>query len=108
MKKRDALLGALDLLVLKVVSRKPWMHGYAILGEVRLLSDDVLRVEEGSLYPALHRMKGAGWLEARWTQGQGRRKREYRLTSAGREQLAREEGRWRRITSAVDQVLEGA
>lgn len=107
MKKKDALQGSLDLLVLKILSRRPELHGYAILGQIRVLSDGLLRVEEGSLYPALHRMMQAGWLAARWVKNeQGRRTRQYRLTEAGERQLVEEEQRWDAVTSAVAQVLE--
>lgn len=105
-KRKDALQGSLDLLVLKVLSRQPGLHGYAILGQIRVLSDGLLRVEEGSLYPALHRMMEAGWLHARWAKNdQGRRTRQYRLTQAGEQHLADEEEHWDTVTSAVDQVL---
>ncbi len=106
MRKTDALQGSLNLLVLKVLSRKPRLHGYVILAEIRVLSDGVLRVEEGSLYPALHRMKESGWLKARWTTNDnGRRTRQYELTKLGEKQLATEEERWQSVSAAVNQVL---
>jgi transcriptional regulator len=106
MPKRDSLQGSLDLLALKVLSRKPWLHGYAIMTAVREASADVLRVEEGSLYPALHRMEEAGWIRAQWTlKDNGKRARLYQLTAAGERQLAAEEERWHAVTSAVNLVL---
>src|ERR1700752_4773744 len=106
MAKPDSLQGSLDLLVLKVLSRRPQLHGYAIMSAVRDLSGEVLRMEEGSLYPALHRMEEAGWIRAEWiTKDTGRRARIYELTPAGRKQLAAEEGRWQSVTSAVNRVL---
>jgi PadR family transcriptional regulator, regulatory protein PadR len=106
MSKGESLLGTLDLLVLKVLSRRPGLHGYAIMSAIRVTSEEVLRVEEGSLYPALHRMEEAGWIRASWiTKENGRRVRGYRLSAAGKKQLAGEESRWRSATSAVNRVL---
>ena len=83
MAKLDSLQGSLDLLVLKILSRRPRSHGYAIMAAVGELSGDVLRAEEGSLYPALHRMEEAGWIRAKWiTKDSGRRARIYELTAA--------------------------
>jgi len=105
MAKPDSLQGTLDLLVLKVLSRRR-LHGYAIMTALRDASADVLRVEEGSLYPALHRMEEAGWIRAQWTTGDiGRRVRTYEPTAAGMKQLEAEEIRWRAVTSAVNLVL---
>jgi PadR family transcriptional regulator PadR len=102
----DSLQGSLDLLVLKILSRKPKLHGYAIMAAIQNISDEVLRVEEGSLYPALHRMEEAGWIRAEWiTKETGRRARQYELTAAGKKQLAAEESRWKAVTSAVNRVL---
>lgn len=96
----------LDLLVLKVLASRPGLHGYAIMSAIQVTSEDVLRVEEGSLYPALHRMEEAGWIRASWTTKEnGRRVRAYRVTVAGKKQLAEEESRWRSTTSAVNRVL---
>jgi PadR family transcriptional regulator PadR len=109
MPKPDSLQGSLDLLVLKILSRRPRLHGYAIMSAVRDTSGDVLRMEEGSLYPALHRMEEAGWIHAEWiTKETGRRARIYELTAAGRKQLASEESRWEAVTSAVSRVLRMA
>ena len=106
MAKTDALQGSLDLLVLKILSRKPRLHGYGIMSAIGERSGDVLRAEEGSLYPALHRMEEAGWIRAEWiTKETGRRARIYELTAAGKKQLATEEERWQAVTSAVNRVL---
>ena len=106
MAKPDSLQGSLDLLVLKILSRRPRLHGYAIMSAIRESSRDVLRADEGSLYPALHRMEEDGWIRAEWvTKHTGRRARIYELTVAGKKQLADEESRWRVVTSAVNRVL---
>src|SRR6516164_9162838 len=102
----DALQGSLDLLVMKILSRRPRLHGYALMSAILESSREVLRVEEGSLYPALHRMEHAGWVRAEWIiNDSGRRARVYELTAAGRKQLAAEESRWQVVTSAVNRVL---
>jgi PadR family transcriptional regulator PadR len=109
MPKPDSLQGSLDLLVLKVLSRRPRLHGYAIMSAIEDMSGEVLRVEEGSLYPALHRMEEAGWIRAKWvTKDTGRRARLYELTTAGKQQLAAEESRWQAVTLAVNRVLRMA
>jgi PadR family transcriptional regulator, regulatory protein PadR len=109
MPKQDSLQGSLDLLVLKILSRRPGLHGYALMTAIQETSGDVLRAEEGSLYPALHRMEEAGWIRARWvTKENGRRARIYGLTEAGKGQLAAEESRWQTVTSAVNRVLRMA
>jgi PadR family transcriptional regulator, regulatory protein PadR len=106
MPKLDTLQGTLDLLVLKILSRRPRTHGYAIMTAIQEISDDVLRAEEGSLYPALRRMEEAGWIRAEWiTKDTGRRARVYELTAVGKKQLAVEESRWETVTSAVNRVL---
>jgi PadR family transcriptional regulator, regulatory protein PadR len=106
MAKQDALQGTLPLLVLTVLARRGPLHGYGITAFIASLSD-VLRVEEGSLYPALHRMEEAGWIKARWaTTDKGRRARTYELTATGRKQLDAEESRWRAVTAAVGHVLK--
>lgn len=106
MTKPDSLQGSLDLLVLKILSRRTRLHGYAIMSAIQEISGEVLRVEEGSLYPALHRMEEAGWIRAEWiTKENGRRARMYELSAAGKKQLAAEEPRWRAVTSAVNRVL---
>ena len=109
MPKPDSLQGSLDLLVLKILSRRSRLHGYAIMSAIQAMSGDVLRAEEGSLYPALHRMEEAGWIRAEWiTKDSGRRARLYELTAAGKKQLAAEESRWQAVTSAVNRVLRMA
>jgi transcriptional regulator len=106
MPKTDSLQGSLDLLVLNILSRRPRLHGYAIMSAIKDWSGDVLRAEEGSLYPALHRMEEAGWIRAEWiTKDTGRRARIYELTAAGKKQLEVEESRWHTVTSAVNRVL---
>jgi PadR family transcriptional regulator PadR len=106
MPKPDSLQGSLDLLVLKILSRRPRLHGYAIMSAIKDWSGEVLRAEEGSLYPALHRMEEAGWIRAEWvTKGSGRRARIYELTAAGKKQLDAEESRWQAVTAAVNRVL---
>ena len=109
MRRPDTLQGSLDLLVLKILSRRPRLHGYAIMSAIQDMSGDVLRAEEGSLYPALHRMEEADWIRAEWvTKDTGRRARLYTLTATGKKQLAAEESRWQAVTSAVNRVLRMA
>jgi PadR family transcriptional regulator, regulatory protein PadR len=109
MPKADSLQGALDLLVLKMLLRRPGLHGYAIMAAIQGMSEEVLRVEEGSLYPALHRMEEAGWIQAEWvTKENGKRARIYELTRTGKKQLGMEETRWAAVTSAVNRVLREA
>ena len=106
--KNDILQGTLALLVLKTLQQGP-MHGWGITLHIQQISNDVLRVEEGSLYPALHRMEQEGWVSAEWGISENiRRARYYRLTAAGRKQLAAEEMQWRRLTDAVGSVLKFA
>jgi PadR family transcriptional regulator, regulatory protein PadR len=108
MRKPDSLQGSgsLDLLVLKILSRRSRLHGYAIMSAIKDMSGDVLRAEEGSLYPALHRMEEAGWIRAEWvTKEKGRRACVYEVTPAGRKRLGAEEARWRAVTAAVNRVL---
>jgi len=106
MKKTDTFQGSLDLLVLTILSRRPKLHGYALMTAIKETSGEVLNPEEGSLYPALHRMEEAGWIRAEWiTKDTGRRARIYELTMAGKKQLAAEEVRWQAVTSAVNRVL---
>ena len=106
MRRTDSLQGALDLLVLKILSRRPGLHGYAIMSAIKERSSDVLQADEGSLYPALHRMEEAGWLRAEWiAKDRRQRLRVYRLTGEGAERLSSEESRWKTVTSAVNRVL---
>ena len=109
MPRTDSLQGSLDLLVLKVLSRRAPLHGYAIMTAIEEISGEVLRVEEGSLYPALHRMEMEGWVKAEWIAKEGgRRSRIYELTAAGRKQLEEIEERWTAVTGAVRRVLKFA
>ena len=104
----DKLQGALDLLVLKVLARGP-QHGYGITLRVKQFSDDALRVEEGSLYPALHRMEQAGWIRAEWkASANQRRAKYYHLTAQGRRRLAMAEKQWAKVNAAVAKVLRFA
>lgn len=106
MKKKDSLQGALDLLVLQTLEQGP-LHGWGITLHIERISQEVLRVEEGSLYPALHRMEQARWIVAEWGVSENnRRARFYRLTAAGRKQLAAERENWQRVTGAVALVLD--
>lgn len=108
MSRQDALQGSLPLLVLKILNRRGPLHGYGITAQIEAISD-LLRVEEGSLYPALHRMEECGWIRARWTTTENKRRaRIYVITATGRKQLIDEESRWTSITAAIGQVLEQA
>ena len=109
MAKTDALQGSLDLLVLKILSRRPRLHGYAIMAAIANASGEVLRAEEGSLYPALYRMEEAGWLTSSWGESDNnRRARYYHLTRAGRQQLKAETQEWGRISLAIARALEAS
>ncbi|MGE0443281.1 MAG: PadR family transcriptional regulator [Gemmatimonadales bacterium] len=106
MAKHDALQGTLALVVLRALSRGP-LHGYGITASIQRVSNELLRVEEGSLYPALHRMEEAGWVTSEWGQTDtGRRARFYSITAAGERQLAEERAQWERLTSGVEMVLQ--
>lgn len=107
--KNDILQGTLGLLVLKTIDAQGRMHGYAITSHIQRVSADLLRVEEGSLYPALHRMEQDGWLRAEW--GTTEKKRDakfYTITGLGRKQLALEEESWARLRDGVSRVLRYA
>ncbi len=109
MTKNDILQGTLVLLVLRTLDELKKLHGYAITQHIHSVSSELLRVEEGSLYPALHRMEQAGWIKAEW--GVTEKKREarfYSLTAAGRKQLAVERKSWERLTLGVAKVLRQA
>jgi PadR family transcriptional regulator len=109
MARNDSLQGALPVLVLKVLLRRGPLHGYGITAHIKAISNDALRVEEGSLYPALHRLEEDGWVKARWvTTENKRRARVYEITASGRRRLEDEEERWRAITGAVGHVLKNA
>ena len=107
--KNDILQGTLSLLVLKTLAARGSMHGYAITSHIQTVSADMLRVEEGSLYPAMHRMEQDGLLRAEWgTTERNRQARFYSLTAKGRKQLAQEEESWARLTEGVRRVLRYA
>jgi PadR family transcriptional regulator PadR len=106
--KLDLLQGTLDLLILRTLLAGPH-HGWAISDRIRQISEDVLRVNQGSLYPALHRLEHRGWIKAEWGVSElGRRARFYRLTAAGRKQLETETEAWARMAGAIGRVLEMA
>lgn len=106
--KKDVLQGTLGLLVLKTLARGP-QHGYGITLHIQRVSNDLLRVEEGSLYPGLHRMEQDGWISAEWGVSENnRRARYYRLTATGRKQLEEEEKNWMLLTQGVASVLQFA
>ncbi|HLK65427.1 MAG TPA: PadR family transcriptional regulator [Bryobacteraceae bacterium] len=108
-KKNDILQGTLVLLILKTLASSKKMHGYAITGHIQKVSDQLLRVEEGSLYPALHRMEQEGWIKAEWgITEKNREARFYSLTAQGRKQLNQEEASWERLTEGVARVLRFA
>ncbi|HVS53671.1 MAG TPA: PadR family transcriptional regulator [Opitutaceae bacterium] len=104
----ELLQGTLDMLILKALQHEP-MHGFGISVRIRQMSDEVLQVEQGSLYPALYRLEDKGWIKAEWgTSENNRRARFYELTAAGRKQLAAETDEWRRVSAAINLVLKGA
>jgi len=102
----DLLQGTLDMLLLKALQLEP-LHGYAIARRVQQLSAEVLKVEEGSLYPALHRIEERGWVESEWGTSENNRKAKfYRLTRKGRKQLENETAEWKRLSVAISRVME--
>jgi PadR family transcriptional regulator PadR len=104
----DLLQGTLDLLILKTVALEP-MHGWGISQRIQQISRDVLQVQQGSLYPALHRLEQQGWIESEWGASENnRRARYYSLTRTGRKQLEREEANWQRLSAAVQLVLQNS
>jgi PadR family transcriptional regulator PadR len=108
-KKNDILQGTLVLLILKTIAGQKRMHGYAITAHIHAVSDQLLRVEEGSLYPALHRMEQAGWIRAEWgVTEKNREARFYSLTPPGRKRLAEEQESWERLTAGVGKVMRYA
>jgi PadR family transcriptional regulator, regulatory protein PadR len=108
MSKLDLLQGTLDLLILRTLDAGP-LHGWAISERIQQISQDVLQVNQGSLYPALHRLEHQGWIAAEWGVSElGRRARFYRLTPKGRKQLEAERESWSRLTTAIGRVLEMA
>ena len=104
----DILQGTLDLLILRTLQTEP-MHGWAISERIQQISEDVLQVNQGSLYPALHRLEHRGWIDAEWGVSElGRRAKFYRLTVAGRRQLAVEASEWERMSAAIGRVMKMA
>jgi PadR family transcriptional regulator, regulatory protein PadR len=104
----DLLQGTLDLLILKALQHGP-VHGFGISVRIRQMSDEVLQVEQGSLYPALYRLEEQGWIKAEWGVSDNNRKaRFYELTAAGRRQLDAETANWKQVSAAINLVLKGA
>ena len=104
----ELLPGTLDMLILKALSRGA-LHGYAIAQHIQRASDEVLRVEEGALYPALHKLEVRGWLKAEWGVSEAnQRAKYYQLTAAGRAQLLRERNRWSQLVDAIGRVMNAA
>ena len=102
----DILPGTVDLLILRMLQTTP-LHGWAISRRIQQISQDVLQINQGSLYPALHRLEHQGWIEAEWAVSElGRRAKYYRLTASGRRQLAIEAGEWDRIATAIGRVMK--
>lgn len=98
--------GTLDMMILKTLSKGP-SHGYAIALSIQSISEEVLRVEEGSLYPALHRLELDGWIDSEWGLSENnRRAKFYKLTAVGRKQLAREAENWRKVARAIERVMD--
>ncbi len=107
--RSNRLQNTLDLLILKTLAARGALHGYAIVSHIQQVSGEELRVEEGSLYPALHRIESEGWIASVWTtSATNRRVKIYRITAAGRRQLERERQSWARLTRAVGKVLRFA
>ena len=107
-KPNDLVQGTLDLLILRTLSPQP-MHGWAIAKRIQQLSSDVLQVQQGSLYPALHRLEQQGWIEAKWAESEtGRQAKFYSLTAAGRGQLEKETANWNRLSAAIDLIVTEA
>jgi PadR family transcriptional regulator PadR len=106
--KSDLLQGTLDMLILKIVALGP-VHGYGISRRIRQISKDVLQVQQGSLYPALHRLEKRGWLKADWGESDnGRKAKFYSLSAKGRKQLTAEESNWNRLAVAVSVIMQTA
>jgi PadR family transcriptional regulator PadR len=104
----DLVQGTLDLLILKVIALEP-MHGWAIAQRIRQMSNDELRVGQGSLYPALHKLEQQGWIEAEWAPSENnRREKYYKLTAAGRKALKAETAQWERLSAAISMVVRPA
>jgi transcriptional regulator len=109
MARQDSFQGAIPLLVLKILARRGPLHGYGLTIHIKQTSREVLNVEEGSLYPALHRMEESGLIKANWaTTDKNRRARVYEITRTGMKELDQEESRWRNISNAIGRVLKEA
>lgn len=107
-KPNDLVQGTLDLLILRTLLAEP-LHGWAIAKRIQMVSGEVLQVQQGSLYPALHRLEQQGWIRAKWAETEtGRQAKFYSLTTAGRKQLEQETANWTRLRAAIDLVIEGA
>jgi PadR family transcriptional regulator, regulatory protein PadR len=107
-KPNDLVQGTLDLLILRTIAPEP-MHGWAIAKRIQQISHEVLQVQQGSLYPALHRLEQQGWIRAKWTESEtGRQAKFYALTAAGRKHLEQETANWNRLSAAIDLVIETA
>jgi PadR family transcriptional regulator, regulatory protein PadR len=107
-KPNDLVQGTLDLLILRTVAPEP-MHGWAIAKRIQQISHEVLQVQQGSLYPALHRLEQQGWIRAKWAESEtGRQAKFYTLTAAGRKHLEQETANWNRLSAAIDLVIAGA
>lgn len=107
-KPNDLVQGTLDLLILRTISPEP-MHGWAIAKRIQQISQEVLQVQQGSLYPALHRLEQQGWIRAKWAESEtGRQAKFYALTAAGKKQLETEKANWSRLSAAIDLVIETA
>lgn len=107
-KPSDLVQGTLDLLILKTISLEP-KHGWAIAKRIQQISREVLQVQQGSLYPALHRLEQRGWIKARWKESEtGRKAKFYSLTAVGRAQLEKEAENWSRLSSAINLVVENS
>lgn len=107
--KLELLQGTLDLLILRTLQSGDGLHGWAISERIQQISQDVLRVNQGSLYPALHRLEHRGWIKAEWGVSElGRRARFYRITASGRKQLESETEDWERLAAAIGRVLKMA
>ena len=105
-KPSDLVQGTLDLLILKTISLEP-KHGWAIAKRIQQVSNEVLQVQQGSLYPALHRLEQQGWIRAKWREAEsGRKAKFYALTAAGRTQLERERESWSRLSTAINLVID--
>src|SRR6516164_4025447 len=107
-KPNDLVQGTLDLLILKTIALEP-MHGWAIAKRIQQVSGDVLQVQQGSLYPALHRLEQQGWIKAKWDESEtGRQAKFYSLTAAGRKQMEAESANWNRLSAAINLIVSEA